>query len=105
MPQPSFFFVCDRKGSEAGFIYPLSSRKYDPGFSSRIRILTFYPSRIPEKAVNPPLTPVLCRAPDDCLQYYKGFYGNLQSFNFPNGQVLSSQNYRICIRRELSKFI
>jgi hypothetical protein len=25
----------------------LSSRKYDPGCSSRIRILTFYPSRIP----------------------------------------------------------
>jgi hypothetical protein len=24
----------------------LSSRKYDPGFSSRIRMLTFYPSRI-----------------------------------------------------------
>jgi hypothetical protein len=26
----------------------LSSRKYDPGCSSRIRILTFYPSRIPD---------------------------------------------------------
>jgi hypothetical protein len=26
----------------------LSSRKYDPSCSSRIRILTFYPSRIPE---------------------------------------------------------
>jgi hypothetical protein len=26
----------------------LSSRKYDPGCSSRIRMLTFYPSRIPD---------------------------------------------------------
>jgi len=47
---------------------------------------------------------LLCRAPDDCLQYYKGFYGNIQSFNFPNGQILSTQSYRICIRQELSKY-
>jgi hypothetical protein len=29
----------------------LNSRKYDPGCSSRIRILTFYPSRIPDPGV------------------------------------------------------
>ncbi len=29
----------------------LSSRKYNPGFSSRIQILTFYPSRIPNPGV------------------------------------------------------
>jgi hypothetical protein len=29
----------------------LSSRKYDPGCSSRIRMLTFYPSRIPDPGV------------------------------------------------------
>jgi hypothetical protein len=29
----------------------LSSRKYDPGCSSRIRILTFYPPRIPDPGV------------------------------------------------------
>jgi hypothetical protein len=29
----------------------LSSRKYDSGCSSRIRILTFYPSRIPDPGV------------------------------------------------------
>jgi hypothetical protein len=29
----------------------LSSRKYDPGCSSRIRMLTFYPSRIPDTGV------------------------------------------------------
>jgi hypothetical protein len=34
----------------------LSSRKYDPGFSSRIRILIFYPSRIPD--------PEVIKAPD-----------------------------------------
>jgi hypothetical protein len=30
----------------------LSSRKYDPGCSSRIRILNFYPSRIPDQKRN-----------------------------------------------------
>ena len=29
----------------------LSSRKYDPGCSSRIRMLTFYPSKIPDPGV------------------------------------------------------
>jgi hypothetical protein len=29
----------------------LSSKKYDPGCSSRIRMLTFYPSRIPDPEV------------------------------------------------------
>jgi hypothetical protein len=29
----------------------LSSRKYDPGCSSRLQILTFYPSRIPDPGV------------------------------------------------------
>jgi len=41
------------------------------------------------------------RAPDDCLQYHTGPTGDFSSFNFPNGQLLSSQNYRICIRQEL----
>ncbi len=29
----------------------ISSRKYDPGYSSRIRILIYYPSRIPDPGV------------------------------------------------------
>jgi len=41
------------------------------------------------------------RAPDDCLQYHTGNSGGFKSFNFDNGQVLSSQNYRICIRQEI----
>jgi len=36
----------------------LSSRKYDPGCSSRIRILTFYPSRIPDLGVKKARIPV-----------------------------------------------
>ena len=43
------------------------------------------------------------RAPDDCLQYHTGNSGGFKSFNFDNGQVLSSQNYRICIRQEIGK--
>ena len=41
-----------------------------------------------------------CRAPTDCLQYHTGPSGNIQSFNFPSGQLLSSQAYRICFRQE-----
>ena len=41
------------------------------------------------------------RAPADCLQYHTGIFGNIQSFNFPNGQILSSQAYKICFRQEL----
>jgi len=41
------------------------------------------------------------RAPVDCLQWYTGITGTIKSFNFASGQVLSSQNYRICIRQEL----
>ncbi len=42
MPDPNFF------DPRPEFFYPgfLSSRKYDPSRSSRIRILIFYPSRI-----------------------------------------------------------
>ncbi len=47
---------------DSNFLYPgswipdpkkwfLSSRKYDPGCSSRIRVLIFYPSRIPDPGV------------------------------------------------------
>jgi hypothetical protein len=35
----------------------LSSGKYDPGCSSRIRMLTFYPSRIPDPGVKKALDP------------------------------------------------
>jgi hypothetical protein len=38
----------------------LSSRKYDPGCSSRIRILTFYPSRIPGSKRHPIPDPQHC---------------------------------------------
>ena len=41
------------------------------------------------------------RAPTDCFQYHTGIFGNIQSFNFPNGQMLSSQAYKICFRQEL----
>jgi len=41
------------------------------------------------------------RAPDDCLQYYTGSSGEFKSFNFANGQLLSSQAYRVCFRQEL----
>jgi hypothetical protein len=43
----------------------LTSRKYDQGRSSRIRILTFYPSRIPDPGVKkaPEWLERLCKSP------------------------------------------
>ena len=44
---------------------------------------------------------VLCRAPADCVQYYSGStQGYIQSYGFGSGQLLSSQNYKACIRQE-----
>jgi len=40
------------------------------------------------------------RAPADCLQYHTGVSGTFKSFNHEGGQVLSSQNYRVCFRQE-----
>ena len=43
----------------------------------------------------------MCRAPDDCVQYYYGStQGYVQSYGFGSGQLLYSQNYKACIRQE-----
>ena len=34
----------------------------------------------------------LLRAPTDCVQYFTGVAGNVQSYNFGN-QILQAQNY------------
>lgn len=42
------------------------------------------------------------RAPTDCLQYFTGSTGTIQSYNYPtNYDMLQSQTYTICIRKEL----
>jgi hypothetical protein len=61
IPDPTYFhpgsefFPSRIRIKEFKFLNPqkwfLSSRKYDPGCSSRIRILAFYPSRIPDPGV------------------------------------------------------
>ena len=40
------------------------------------------------------------RAPTDCVQYFTGVEGYVQSYGFGSGQLLSSQNYNACIRQE-----
>jgi hypothetical protein len=41
------------------------------------------------------------QAPADCVQYYSGStQGYIQSYGFGSGQLLSSQNYKACIRQE-----
>jgi hypothetical protein len=42
----------------------LSTQKYDPGFSSRIRILIFYSSRIADPGVKKAPDPGVKKAPD-----------------------------------------
>ncbi len=66
IPDPKFFHPGSRiqgqedSGSRAGSVpikQFLSSRKYDPGCSCRIRILIFYLSRIPDPGVKKSLDP------------------------------------------------
>ncbi len=74
----------------------LSSRKYDPGCSSRIRILIFYPSRIPDPGVKKAPDPdpqhwpnvVFCRLnfvvmlPDTCVSVMVyNLFNNIQEDN------------------------
>ncbi len=48
----------------------LNSRKYDRGCSSRIRILTFYPSRIPDPGIKKALDPGSATLPVMRLQIW-----------------------------------
>jgi len=40
------------------------------------------------------------KAPTDCVQYFTGTAGNVQSYNFQGAQMLQSQTYTNCIRTE-----
>jgi hypothetical protein len=40
------------------------------------------------------------KAPEDCLQYYTGIAGTFSSFNYAGGNLLQSQQYKICFRTE-----
>jgi hypothetical protein len=57
----SEFFPSRIRIKEFKYFYPkkwfLSSRKYDPGCSSRIRILVLYPSQIPDPGIKKALDP------------------------------------------------
>ncbi len=48
----------------------------------------------------------LCfRAPTDCVQYFTGFSGTFQSYNWQTAQpqLLQAQNYFMCFRQEEGK--
>ena len=57
----------------------LSSRKYDPGCSSRIRMLTFYPSRIPGSKRHRIPDP---RSGSATLSFYAYFFLKVHLHNF-----------------------
>merc|ERR1719228_1795699 len=40
------------------------------------------------------------KAPTDCVQYFTGTSGTIQSYNFAGGQLLNSMYYNNCIRTE-----
>jgi len=40
------------------------------------------------------------RARTDCVQYFTGTSGTVQSYNFQGGTQLAAQEYNICLRQE-----
>ena len=40
------------------------------------------------------------KAPEDCVQYFTGASGSVQSYNFQGGQLLTQQQYTNCVRTE-----
>lgn len=44
------------------------------------------------------------RAPAGCVQYFTGASGNVQSYNFQGGVMLTGQNYNNCFRQELGTY-
>lgn len=63
-------------------------------FSNRFSPLRFWEIRIAQILFSQ-------RAPANCLQYFTGTEGVIQTFNFAdNGRHLANQNYKSCIRQE-----
>ncbi|XP_055849332.1 uncharacterized protein LOC129914208 isoform X2 [Episyrphus balteatus] len=63
-------------------------------FSNRFSPIRFWEVRIAQ-------IPFSQRAPANCLQYYTGNEGVVQTFNFAdNGRHLANQDYKACIRQE-----
>jgi hypothetical protein len=104
-PGSDFFFVPDPRIriKEFKFFIPkkwfLWSRKYDPGCSSRIRILTFHPSRIQRSKRH--------RIPDPqhCIQVCKTstYYDLLQKFTKYQHVVLKSAKLMLISSLEFQK--
>jgi len=40
------------------------------------------------------------KAPTDCVQYFTGLSGSVNSYNYAGGQIIQSQDYDNCIRQE-----
>ncbi len=87
----------------------LSSRKYDPGCSSRIRILTFYPSRIPDSGSRGHKgTASRIRNTENCRDQFSSWFwknmfhfiftGKLQGWSASSFRIQSGQWIRIRIR-------
>ncbi|XP_055918751.1 uncharacterized protein LOC129950855 isoform X2 [Eupeodes corollae] len=63
-------------------------------FSNRFSPIRFWEIRIAQILFSQ-------RAPANCLQYYTGHEGVIQTFNFAdNGRHLANQDYKSCIRQE-----
>ena len=41
---------------------------------------------------------VFFRAPQDCVQYFTGTQGRVQSYGWAGAQLLAGMNYQNCIR-------
>jgi len=73
--------------------------------SDTAKIEVTYGTTTADKMYNILLRQISCtatwRAPTDCVQYFTGVSGNVQSYNFAGAQLLNSQYYDNCIRTEL----
>jgi len=73
--------------------------------SDTAKIEVKYGTTTADKMYNILLRQISCtatwRAPTDCVQYFTGVSGNVQSYNFAGAQLLNSQYYHNCIRTEL----
>ena len=78
------------------------------------RLSTFLPDKYPAQLLGSKLTKYqlklklnllllrkyTSRAPLDCVQYFTGKAGSVQSYNFAGGQLIQSLRYTNCIRTE-----
>merc|ERR1719445_738416 len=78
--------------------------EFDTTSTDTITLTLTYGSTTTAKTWNLLLRQISCdatwKAPTDCVQYFTGSTGTIQSYNFAGGQLLQGMYYTNCIRTE-----